>query len=92
MGRDISGRKDRDGRMGGCEAQIVSGAASYALGVSFFFFFLNKLKRASIRETVIRSNGRRFPSLSGVVAIPSFMFNLKLTYTVSYLLPRKQGE
>ena len=25
MGRDIAGRKDRDGRMGGCEAQIVGG-------------------------------------------------------------------
>ena len=28
MGRDIAGRKDRDGRMGGCEAQIVGGATA----------------------------------------------------------------
>ena len=25
MGRDIAGRKDRDGRMSGCQAQIVGG-------------------------------------------------------------------
>ena len=25
MGRDIAGRKDRDGRMSGCEAQLVGG-------------------------------------------------------------------
>ena len=39
MGRDIAGRKDRDGRMGGCEAQIVESLSSRALEVGFFFFF-----------------------------------------------------
>ena len=32
MGRDIAGRKDRDGRMGGCEAQIVGGVTSLRFG------------------------------------------------------------
>ena len=31
MGRDIAGRKDRDGRMSGCQAQIVSGDSVCAL-------------------------------------------------------------
>ena len=39
MGRDIAGRKDRDGRMGGCQAQIVSGVTTLRIRVSFFFFF-----------------------------------------------------
>ena len=39
MGRDIAGRKDRDGRMGGCESQIVGGVTTLRIGVSFFFFF-----------------------------------------------------
>ena len=28
MGRDIAGRKDQDGRMGGCKAQIVDAVAT----------------------------------------------------------------
>ena len=41
MGRDIAGGKDREGRMGGCEAQIVESIPSRALEVGFFFFFFS---------------------------------------------------
>ena len=39
MGRDIAGRKDRDGRMSGSQAQLVGGDHALRIGVSFFFFF-----------------------------------------------------
>ena len=45
MGRDIAGRKDRDGRMSGYQAQAVDGAE--APRFSFFFFFGVRLKWSS---------------------------------------------
>ena len=40
MGRDIAGRKDRDGRMGGCEAQIVGGVTSLRFGGQLLLLLL----------------------------------------------------
>ena len=41
MGRDIAGRKDRDGRMSGCEAQLVGGDHAMHIGSASSYKLLN---------------------------------------------------
>ena len=57
MGRDIAGRKDRDGRMSGCQAQIAGGDHACAL-VPLLLLLLISLSaraRAQVISTIVQS-------------------------------------
>ena len=70
MGRDIAGWKDRDGRMGGCETQIVGGVTSLRFGGQLLLLLFPPfaLRRVEVLPSLL------FPILSVSTACIGFRF------------------
>ena len=56
VGRDIAGRKDRDGRMSGCQAQIFGGVTTLCIGSASSSSFGLLMKQISLFEQMLSAD------------------------------------